>query len=73
MATINYVPYVSSSYFSHGQPLTKWGQALHDIGQQQTDPQLWKQHQNHGVFNASSKFGFTGMLSRLQSQRRTNR
>ena len=76
MATIEFDPYVLSSKTadqSSGQLLTKWTQTLHAAGEQEIDLQLWKQHQKQGVFCASTKFGFTGMLSRLQNQRRTNR
>ena len=80
MATIEYVPYVFSSQSSNqslGQPLTRWGQALHNAGYDAADEQatlqLWKQQHKQGVFSAATKFGFTGMVSRLQSQRRSSR
>jgi len=76
MATIEYVPTVFSSQ-SSGQSLTRWSQALHDASHAATDEQaalqLWKQQHKQGVFSAATKFGFTGMVSRLQSQRRIGR
>jgi hypothetical protein len=80
MATIEYVPYVlsnQSSAQSSEQPLTRWSQALHNAGYESADEQatlqLWKQQHKQGVFSAATKFGFTGMVSRLQSQRRIGR
>ena len=80
MATIEFDPYAlssqSSSHLSNGT-LTRWSQALHhaspDVADEQWALQLWKQQHKQGVFSAAAKFGFTGMLTRLQSQRRTNR
>ncbi len=79
MATIEFDPYLLTNQLSNqssirsGQRLNKWNQMLHDVSQYEIDLQLWKQHQKQGVFCAVTKFGFTGMLSRLQNQRRTNR
>jgi len=57
--------------------LTRWSQALHhaslDFAEEQAASQLWKQQHKQGGFGAGAKFGFSGMLSRLQNQRRTNR
>jgi len=76
MATIEFVPYALSNHVSN-QALSKWNRAVHeasnDIADEQLALQLWKQQHKQGVFNTSNHFGFTGMLSRLQSQRRTNR
>jgi hypothetical protein len=47
--------------------------AGHEAGEEQSAVQLWKQHHKQGMFNASTRFGFTGMLSRLHNQRRNNR
>ncbi|HVY23023.1 MAG TPA: hypothetical protein VG962_06685 [Steroidobacteraceae bacterium] len=75
MATTDFVSFVAS-------PATaRWGRALHDMGhtagheagEEQSAMQLWKQHHKQGMFNASTRFGFTGMLSRLHNQRRNNR
>ncbi|MES1196717.1 MAG: hypothetical protein ABUL58_07220 [Steroidobacter sp.] len=76
MAIIEFDPYVLSNQSSN-QSLTRWSQALHhashDIADEQSALQLWKQQHKQGVFSAAAKFGFTGMMTRLQSQRRTNR
>jgi len=77
MATIEFDPYVlsgtSSSHFSSSPP-APWSKALHHAGHEVADEQLalqlWKQQHRQGVFSAATKFGFTGMTSRLQSQRR---
>ncbi len=76
MATIEFDPDVLSSQSSN-QSLTRWVQVLHHASHEDADEQsalqLWKQQHRQGVFSAAAKFGFTGMLPRLQNQRRTNR
>jgi len=73
MATIEFVSNVSSNQSTDQFP-SRWGRALHDAGNQFVDDrltlQLWKQQHRQGVFSASAKFGFTGIVSRLQGQRR---
>jgi len=73
MATIEFVPGLISNESINNIP-NRWGRALHDAGNQVADEQLglqlWKQQHRQGVFNVSTKFGFTGMVSRLQGQRR---
>ena len=83
MATTDFVRDVFSNQSSgqlsgqlSRQSLTRWGQVLHDAGsddEAQMTVQLWKQHHKQGIFGGSTRFGFTGMLSRLHNQRRTNR
>ena len=65
MATTNFV-----SYGSFTQVPAKWGRVLHAADEEPSVIQLWKQHHKQGMFNASTRFGFTGMLSRLNNQRR---
>ena len=74
MATTNFV-----SYGSFTQVPTKWSRAFlhaaghaagHEVDEESSVMQLWKQHHKQGMFNASTRFGFTGMLSRLNNQRR---
>jgi len=77
MATIEFDPYVlsgaSSSHYSSSPP-DRWSRALHHAGHEVADEQLalqlWKQQHKQGVFSAATKFGFSGRVSRLQSQRR---
>ncbi|HEX2584541.1 MAG TPA: hypothetical protein VHL14_05385 [Steroidobacteraceae bacterium] len=77
MATIEFDPntysVASTNHFS-GSPPARWSKALHHAGHEVADEQLalqlWKQQHKQGVFSAATKFGFTGITSRLQSQRR---
>jgi len=76
MATIEYVPDAISNQAPNNisNQRGRWSRVLHDAGIKVVDEQLalqlWKQQHRQGVFTASAKFGFTGMVSRLQSQRR---
>jgi hypothetical protein len=73
MATIEFVPYGVSNPTNSS---SKWGRVMHDAVPLDADDQLalqlWKQQHKQGVFNASTKYGFTGRLTRMQTQRRSH-